>query len=84
MSVLLRLLRGAKVRFGRRGVRWPLGPRKARLHVGGGYLSGVSTGAGPFTMYRKRAMSQAPAMNPQQRRAPARTRRQSGLCHSPP
>jgi len=52
MSVYLRLAPGVKVRIGRRGTRWSLGPRAARLHTGGGYRAGVSTGAGPFTWYR--------------------------------
>jgi hypothetical protein len=52
MSIYLRLAPGIKVRIGRRGrTRWSLGPRAARLHVGGGYRSGVSTGAGSITWY---------------------------------
>jgi hypothetical protein len=35
-----------------RGARWSLGPRAARLHVGAG-RSGVSTGAGPVSWYRR-------------------------------
>jgi hypothetical protein len=52
MSIYLRLLPGVKIRIGKRGVRWSLGPRAARVHAGGGYRAGVSTGAGPFTAYR--------------------------------
>jgi hypothetical protein len=53
VSLYLRLMPGVKVRIGRRGrTRWSLGPRAARLHTGGGYPAGVSTGAGPFTWYR--------------------------------
>jgi hypothetical protein len=51
MSVFLRLAPGVKIRLGRRGVRWGLGPRWLRFHTGGGGGSGVSTGAGPVTFY---------------------------------
>jgi len=51
MGIYLRLLPGVKVRVTRRGVRWGLGPRAARLHVGRGG-PGVSAGAGPFSLYR--------------------------------
>ena len=55
-----------------RGVRAGVGPRVARVHVGGGYRAGFSTGAGPFTAYhsvggRRRAPSRA------KRRRSART-----------
>jgi hypothetical protein len=53
VSVYLKIAPGVKIRIGRRGlVRWSLGPRAARLHTGGGYPPGVSTGAGPVTWYR--------------------------------
>ena len=39
------------MRVTRRGVRWGIGPRDARVHFGAGG-PGVSTGAGPFTWYR--------------------------------
>jgi hypothetical protein len=52
MGIYLRLMPGVKVRLGRRGVRWGLGPRALRYHTGGGYRSGLSTGAGPVTWYR--------------------------------
>lgn len=52
MSIYIRLAPGVKVRLGRRGVRWSIGPRAARLHVGAGG-PGVSTGTGPFTLYRR-------------------------------
>jgi hypothetical protein len=62
MGVYIRLMPGVKVRITRRGVRWGLGPRAARLHVGAGG-SGVSTGAGPFSLYhslrRRRRRHQA-------------------------
>ena len=51
MGVYFRLLPGVKVRLTRGGVRFGLGPRGARLHLGSGG-PGVSTGAGPFTWYR--------------------------------
>ncbi len=37
------------VRLTKRGVRVPIGPRIARLHIGAGG-TGVSTGAGPFSL----------------------------------
>jgi hypothetical protein len=40
-----------RLRLIRRGVRWGLGPRAARLHIGAGG-PGISTGAGPLTLYR--------------------------------
>ena len=40
-----------RVRVTRRGVRWAIGPRAARLHLGAGG-PGVSTGAGPVSAYR--------------------------------
>ncbi len=51
MVVYLRLAPGLKVRITRRGLRWGIGPQAARLHVGAGG-TGVSTGAGPFSLYR--------------------------------
>jgi hypothetical protein len=51
MSIYLRLAPGVKVRLGRRGPRWSIGPRAARVHFGAGG-PGVSTGGGPFTWYR--------------------------------
>jgi hypothetical protein len=51
MSIYIRLAPGLKIRLGKRGVRWGIGPRAARLHVGAGG-SGVSTGAGPFSLYK--------------------------------
>lgn len=41
---------GVRVRASSRGVRTSLGPRAARVHVGGGRTA-VSTGAGPLTLY---------------------------------
>jgi hypothetical protein len=51
MSIFIRLTPGLKVRVSRRGLRWAIGPRAARLHAGAGG-TGVSTGAGPFSLYR--------------------------------
>ncbi len=51
MGVYFRLLPGVKVRLTRRGVRWGIGPRAARVHFGAGGR-GISTGAGPFTWFR--------------------------------
>ena len=52
MGIYIRLAPGVKVRLGRRGTRWSLGPPAARLHVGAG-PAGVSTEAGPVTFYRR-------------------------------
>ncbi len=51
MGLYLRIMPGVKVRITRRGVRWAIGPRAARLHVGA-RGAGVSTGAGPVSWYR--------------------------------
>lgn len=45
MGVYVKLAPGVRVRISRRGLRWSLGPRAARLHVGVGG-PGISTGAG--------------------------------------
>jgi hypothetical protein len=42
---------GIRIRWSRRGVRVGIGPRFARVHVGSG-RPGISTGAGPVTLYR--------------------------------
>lgn len=42
---------GVRVSASSRGLRTHLGPRMARVHVGGG-RTGMSTGAGPFTAYQ--------------------------------
>jgi hypothetical protein len=52
MGIYVRLLPGVKVRLSKRGVRWAIGSRAARIHVGAGGRS-VSTGAGPFSLYRR-------------------------------
>jgi hypothetical protein len=46
-----KLAPGVRMRVNKHGVRTSLGPRAARVHVGGGYRAGVSTGAGPVTLY---------------------------------
>lgn len=51
MGMYFKLAPGVRVRVTRHGVRTALGPRAARVHVGGGYRSGISTGAGPITLY---------------------------------
>ena len=63
-----KLAPGVRVRVTKGGVRTSLGPRAARVHVGGGYRGGVSTGAGPFTLYhsvggtkRRRSRSAGPS-----------------------
>lgn len=49
-GVGFRVARGLRFRVTRRGPRLSLGPRIARVHVGGG-RSAVSTGAGPVTLW---------------------------------
>lgn len=51
MRLSLKIAPGVRIRTGRRGVRTSIGPRVARLHVGGGYQAGMSTGVGPVTAY---------------------------------
>lgn len=51
MGIYVRLAPGVKVRLTKRGLRWGVGPRAARLHFGAGG-TGISTGAGPFSAYR--------------------------------
>jgi hypothetical protein len=51
MGIYIRPSRFLKVRITRRGLRWAIGPRAARLHVGAGG-TGISTGAGWWTWYR--------------------------------
>lgn len=46
----VRIAPGVRISTSSRGMRAHVGPRLARLHVGGGG-TGISTGAGPFTLY---------------------------------
>jgi hypothetical protein len=46
----VKLAPGVRVRASSRGLRTSIGPRAARVHVGGG-RTGFSTGAGPITLY---------------------------------
>jgi hypothetical protein len=50
MGFSVRIAPGVRVRASSRGVRTSLGPRAARVHVGGG-RPGFSTGVGPVTYY---------------------------------
>lgn len=50
MGFSIRLAPGVRIRASSRGVRTSLGPRVARVHVGGG-RTGFSTGVGPVTYY---------------------------------
>lgn len=50
MGFRVKVLPGVRVRVSRRGVRTSLGPRVARVHVGGGRTA-VSTGFGPVGAY---------------------------------
>ena len=46
-----RISKNVRLRPTANGLRVSVGPRAARLHLGGGYRPGVSTGAGPVTLY---------------------------------
>src|SRR5690349_4095340 len=50
MGFSVKLAPGVRVRASSRGVRTSLGPRIARVHVGGG-RTGFSTGVGPASYY---------------------------------
>lgn len=50
MGFSFKVAPGVRVRASSRGIRTSLGPRAARLHVGGG-RTGISTGAGPVSFY---------------------------------
>lgn len=50
MGFYFKLAPGVKIRATRRGVRTSIGPRVARVHVGAGG-AGISTGAGPVSLY---------------------------------
>src|SRR5437868_732064 len=51
MGLYFQVAPGLKLRLTKSGVRAGVGPRAARLWVGAGG-PGVSSGAGPFTMYQ--------------------------------
>lgn len=46
-----RVAPGIRIRATPRGVRASVGPRAARVHIGGGRRTRVSSGIGPFSMY---------------------------------
>lgn len=50
MGIFFRAGRDLNVRVTKRGVRFGIGPRAARMHVGAGRPT-VSTGWGPFTIW---------------------------------
>jgi hypothetical protein len=50
MGFSVKIAPGVRVRASSRGIRTSIGPRAARLHVGGG-RTGFSTGAGPVSYY---------------------------------
>ena len=51
MRIYIRPSRFLRLRISKRGPRWAIGPRAARLHLGAGG-PGVSTGACPVTWYK--------------------------------
>lgn len=50
MGFSVKVAPGVRIRASSRGVRTSIGPRAARVHVGGG-RTGVSTGVGPVSVY---------------------------------
>src|SRR5437879_2030923 len=50
MGFSIKLAPGVRIRASSRGIRTSLGPRAARVHIGGG-RTGVSTGFGPVGFY---------------------------------
>lgn len=56
----VRIAPGVRVRASSRGVRTSIGPRAARVHVGGG-RTGFSTGVGPLTYYTSAGSSRRPS-----------------------
>ncbi|HEU0239970.1 MAG TPA: DUF4236 domain-containing protein [Micromonosporaceae bacterium] len=50
MGFSVKLAPGVRIRASSRGIRTSIGPRAARVHVGGG-RTGFSTGAGPVSFY---------------------------------
>ncbi len=72
MGFSFKLAPGVRIRASSRGIRTSIGPRAARLHFGGGRAAGISTGAGPFSLYsslgsRRRARSSGPTIAARQR-----------------
>src|SRR5258708_1030645 len=51
MRFSFKIAPGIRIRASSRGIRTSIGPRAARLHFGGGGGTGVSTGAGPVSLY---------------------------------
>jgi hypothetical protein len=70
MGFSIRLAPGVRVRASSRGIRTSVGPRAARIHVGGG-RTGFSTGVGPVGYYtsvggsRRRSRSSTGSVNRQ-------------------
>lgn len=58
MGFYFKIAPGVRIRASKGGMRVGIGPRAARVHVGG-YRTGVSTGAGPFTLYRNAGRSRS-------------------------
>lgn len=50
MGFSFKLAPGVRIRASSRGLRTSIGPRAARLHIGGG-RTGVSSGVGPLSLY---------------------------------
>ncbi len=73
MGFSVKIAPGVRVRASSRGIRTSIGPRAARLHVGGG-RTGFSTGAGPVSYYttlggggQRRATTRRPSAGSYQR-----------------
>ena len=74
MGFSVKVAPGVRVRASSRGVRTSLGPRVARVHVGGG-RTGVSTGVGPISYYSSSGRGR-PGSSSSQRRGSASAQRQ--------
>lgn len=58
-----KLAPGVRIRVSNRGVRTSVGPRAARVHIGGG-RTGISSGVGPFTFYNSLGSTTPPRTAP--------------------
>ena len=64
MGFGIRLSKNLRVSATSRGVRLEFGPRKARIHVGGGYRPTISSGRGRYTVWAPLTKSARPQSRP--------------------
>lgn len=81
MGFSIKLAPGVRVKASSRGLRASVGPRVARVHVGGG-RTGVSSGVGPLSVYgslapRRRAGGGRPTVASRERELAQRARAQA-------